>query len=295
MFIDYTICAHPKRLRRQLGACTWVFDRSYNLRALSGCRRTAAGFTTRMPATEVSASKAAPRTNDGEPRDAPHASDPSTALYSELQQIKALARQHLELQHKEEQKLESTQAILRVVLTQLQSGGQSQSTEADLLEPSGEDINIRVRSAQRDAAALVEIIQGISSEAQFQLLEDDSVSTLLPALCDSINAELDKDIMSLRDVLRKLAALIMFVDYMPETTNLMFEKWGAAVVPLAEKLLVRSRSTHLTPCLAVKYSGFRRMSVLHLGLYFGRNLVRTGKFSRTYKRCQRCRVALVRL
>ena len=94
------------------------------------------------------------------------------------------------------------------------------------------DINRLVRAAEHDAAELVQIIEGIGSEEEFTQMHDESISTVLPALCDAVSAELDAELVSLKDVLRKVAAMIMACDNYPDTTRQRFEHWGAMVSPL---------------------------------------------------------------
>jgi hypothetical protein len=219
-----------------------------------------------LPATtEPAATELAPGNSPAAATD--EASD-RVALFAELQQIRTLAEKYLEQVTKEEKAFEASHSILRVVLQQLQPQGERQPQHADGDEDAGlppaatrgpaasvrvssvdVDINRLVRAAEHDAAELVQIIEGIGSEEEFTQMHDESISTILPALCDAVSAELDAELVSLKDVLRKVAAMIMACDNYPDTTRQQFEHWGAMVSPLAEKLEAfgQSRELHALP------------------------------------------------
>lgn len=100
-----------------------------------------------------------------------------TALYTELLEIKDLAKQYLAFAKQEEQTIEASHAILRVVLQQLQSREVSHLAAGPSSEDAHvvDDINQLVTVSQGDSTALVQVIEGITSEAQFCEMHDVSV------------------------------------------------------------------------------------------------------------------------
>ena len=171
-------------------------------------------------------------------------SDDSMTLHAEVREIKELAKQFLASAKKEEQQLEASHAVLRVVLQQLQQlqhddDNRRSSTEEVPNAPS--DINQLVRSA-RSPAEMVEIVEGITSEAEFARMDEESVTRLLPALCDSINAELTKEVMSLKHILRLAMVLIMVVECYPDLSSNCFQSWGQSAQPLVEALFAFGHS-----------------------------------------------------
>lgn len=155
------------------------------------------------------------------------ASDDNTALHAvhaELRQIKDVAKQYLQVGLREEDLMKTTQAMLRVTLEKLQSMVQQQQQQVQQQDEPGDqpdapDINQLVRQARESPTALLQILEGIKSEAQLAQMDEDSVSTMLPALCDSLCAELVKELVSLKDVLQLATALITFVDFYPDAVS----------------------------------------------------------------------------
>jgi hypothetical protein len=157
------------------------------------------------------------------------ASDDNTALHAvhaELRQIKDVAKQYLQVGLREEDLMKTTQAMLRVTLEKLQSMVQPQQVahvrhldDHPEDQPDAPDINQLVRQARQSPTALLQILEGIKSEAQLAQMDEDSVSTMLPALCDSLCAELVKELVSLKDVLQLATALITFVDFYPDAVS----------------------------------------------------------------------------